>query len=98
MCHVSALGSVCGSYTQCDAQEATDTDAGEMQVTVDDSKLDPVCGVLWLRRRWSRAENKNSQSISSYSDDILKFRTGSLFCCCHKYLITVIVYQQINSI
>lgn len=39
MCHVSALGSVCGSYTQCDAQEATDTDAGEMQVTVDDRRL-----------------------------------------------------------
>lgn len=39
MRHVSALGSVCGSYTRCDAQEATDTDAGEMQVTVDDRRL-----------------------------------------------------------
>lgn len=39
MCHVSALGSVCGSYTQCDAQEATDTDADEMQVTVHDRRL-----------------------------------------------------------
>lgn len=49
--HVSALGSVCGSYSQCDAQEATDTDAGEMEitadVTADGSKLDPVSGVLW---------------------------------------------------
>lgn len=41
-----------GSYSQCDAQEATDTDAGgEMEITADGmadgSKLDPVSSVLW---------------------------------------------------
>lgn len=32
---VSALGSVGEGKSQCDAQEATDTDAGEMEITSD---------------------------------------------------------------
>lgn len=60
-CFTSLLWDQCVGVTVSvsDAQEATDTDAGEMKVTTDgtadDSKLDPVRGVLRPRWRWNGA-------------------------------------------